>query len=83
MALNIGHALLIFKILFFFSQGKVEVTISGGRVVWENNELKIAPGTGRYIQMPPFNYLYDGIDKADARYLSSLKAPVKRAKAST
>ena len=23
-----------------FSQGKIEVTIVGGRVVWENNELK-------------------------------------------
>lgn len=58
------------------------MTIAGGRVVWENNELKVVPGTGRYIQMQPFNYLFDGIDKADAIYLSSLKAPVKRAKSS-
>ncbi|KAG5136940.1 hypothetical protein JHK82_021671 [Glycine max] len=43
--------------------GKVEVTIAGGRVVWENNELKVAHGTGRYIKMPPFSYLSDGIDK--------------------
>jgi len=46
-----------------FFQGKVEVTIAGGRVVWENNELKVAHGTGRYIKMPPFSYLSDGIDK--------------------
>ncbi|KAG4945419.1 hypothetical protein JHK87_041426 [Glycine soja] len=25
-------------------KGKIEVTIAGGRVVWENNELKVAPG---------------------------------------
>jgi dihydropyrimidinase len=64
----------------FHVQGKVEVTISGGRVVWENNELKVVPGTGKYIQMPPFSYLFDGIDKKDAIYLNSLQAPVKRAK---
>ncbi|KAF7833591.1 dihydropyrimidinase [Senna tora] len=64
-------------------KGKVEVTIAGGRIVWENNQLKVAPGTGKYIQMPPFSYLYDGIDKVDTRYLSSLQAPVKRAKSST
>lgn len=66
-----------------FSQGKIEVTIAGGRVVWENNELKVTPGTGRYIQMPPYSYLFDGLDKKDAIYLNSLQAPVKRAKAST
>lgn len=60
------------------SQGKVEVTIAGGRIVWENEELKVVPGSGKYISMPPFNYLYHGIDKADARYLTSLKAPVNR-----
>lgn len=66
-----------FKLLF---QGKIEVTIAGGRVVWENNELKAVPGTGRYIQMEPFSYVFDGLDKKDASYLSSLQAPVKRAK---
>ncbi|RDY08665.1 Dihydropyrimidinase [Mucuna pruriens] len=64
-------------------KGKIEVTIAGGRVVWENNELKVAPGTGRYIKMPPFSYLFDGIDKKDASYLNSLQAPVKRDKSST
>ncbi|KAK4407472.1 Dihydropyrimidinase [Sesamum angolense] len=67
------------KIVFFlFLQGKVEVTISGGKIVWENDELKVVPGSGKYIKMPPFNYLYDGIEKADADYLSSLQAPVIR-----
>ncbi|XP_016452348.2 dihydropyrimidinase isoform X1 [Nicotiana tabacum] len=59
-------------------KGKVEVTIAGGRIVWENDELKVVPGAGKYIEMPPFSYLFDGIDKEDAKYLSSLRAPVKR-----
>ncbi|XP_043720125.1 dihydropyrimidinase-like isoform X1 [Telopea speciosissima] len=62
-------------------KGKVEVTIAGGRVVWEGDELKVVPGSGRYIEMPPFSYLFNGIDKADAAYLSSLNAPVQRVKA--
>lgn len=64
-------------------KGKVEVTIAGGRVVWENDELKVVPGSGKYIEMRPFNYLFHGIDKADATYLSSVQAPVKRLKSST
>ncbi|KAL5580333.1 hypothetical protein UlMin_012775 [Ulmus minor] len=64
-------------------KGKVEVTIAGGRIVWQNNKLNVVPGSGKYIEMPPFNYLFNGIDKADAKYLSSLRAPVKRSKSST
>ncbi|KAG5376965.1 hypothetical protein IGI04_041561, partial [Brassica rapa subsp. trilocularis] len=60
-------------------QGKVEVTIAGGRIVWENDELKVVPGSGKYVEMPHFSYLFDGIEKSDANYLSSLRAPVKRA----
>ncbi|XVF04841.1 hypothetical protein REPUB_Repub05bG0120100 [Reevesia pubescens] len=59
-------------------KGKVEVTIVGGRVVWQDDELKVVPGSGKYIQMPPFGYLFNGVDKVDAKYLSSLHAPVKR-----
>nr|AAK44096.1 putative dihydropyrimidinase [Arabidopsis thaliana]AAL34189.1 putative dihydropyrimidinase [Arabidopsis thaliana] len=59
-------------------KGKVEVTIAGGRIVWENEELKVVPRSGKYIEMPPFSYLFDGIEKSDANYLSSLRAPVKR-----
>ncbi|KAK4607446.1 hypothetical protein RGQ29_001333 [Quercus rubra] len=61
-------------------KGKVEVTIAGGRIVWENDELKVVPGSGKYVEMPPFSYLFNGIDKGDAKYLSSLQAPVKRFK---
>lgn len=69
-----------FRFLCF--QGKVEVTIAGGRIVWENEELNVSSGSGKYISMPPFNYLYNGIEKADANYLTSLKAPVNRIKPS-
>ncbi|XP_074321229.1 dihydropyrimidinase [Silene latifolia] len=64
-------------------KGKVEVTIAGGRIVWQNEELTVSPGSGKYVQMPPFSYLFDGIDKADSNYLSSLHAPVKRFKSSS
>ncbi|XP_052185521.1 dihydropyrimidinase isoform X2 [Diospyros lotus] len=64
-------------------KGRVEVTIAGGRIVWENGRLEVAPGSGKYIEMPPFGYIFDGIDKADAKYLSSLRAPVKRFKATS
>ncbi|KAF6168475.1 hypothetical protein GIB67_005027 [Kingdonia uniflora] len=64
-------------------KGKVEVTIVGGKVVWENGELKVEPGFGRYIEMPPFGHLFSGIGKADAAYLSSLRAPVHRVRSAT
>uniref|UniRef100_A0A803P3T6 dihydropyrimidinase n=1 Tax=Cannabis sativa TaxID=3483 RepID=A0A803P3T6_CANSA len=64
-------------------KGKVEVTIAGGRIVWQNDELKVVPGSGKYIEMPPFGYLFKGMDKAEASYLSSLRAPVKRSKSTT
>lgn len=56
----------------------MEVTIAGGRIVWEDEELKAVPGWGKYIKMAPFNYLFDGLERADAEYLSSLRAPVIR-----
>ncbi|XP_002530842.4 dihydropyrimidinase [Ricinus communis] len=64
-------------------KGKVEVTIAGGKIVWENDELKAVPGSGKYVEMTPFSYLFHGIDKTDASYLSSLNAPVKRSKSTT
>lgn len=74
----------LYKVYYvFFSQGKIEVTIAGGKIVWENGVLNVAPGSGKYIEMPPHNYLFTGIDKADEKYISSLRAPVKRSKAAT
>ncbi|XP_024545302.1 dihydropyrimidinase [Selaginella moellendorffii] len=59
-------------------KGNIEVTISQGRIVWENERLNVARGAGRYVKMAPFGQLFDGIVKADIAYLSSLKAPVYR-----
>lgn len=75
---NVSNNLLFLGDLVVKSQGKVEVTIARGRIVWENEKLKVVPGSGKYIEMPPFNYLFDGIEKSDANYLSSLRAPVER-----
>jgi len=61
----------------------VEITISRGRIVWQEGNLNVVPGSGRYITMPPFGYLFDGIDKADADYLASLHAPVQRVTAAS
>lgn len=54
------------------------MTIAGGRIVWQNDELKVVPGSGKHIKLPPYSYLFDGIDKTEANYLASLRAPVKR-----
>jgi dihydropyrimidinase len=59
----------------------VEITTSRGQVVWEDGVLNIAPGSGRYVMMPPFGYVFDGIEKSDAAYRASLRAPVQRGKA--
>lgn len=37
---------------------EVVVTISRGRVVWENEKLNVQASTGRFIPMAPFPYLY-------------------------
>jgi hypothetical protein len=44
----------------------VVVTISRGRVVWENGRLDVRPGTSRYVHLPTFGPLFDGIDRRDA-----------------
>ena len=73
----------LWAVFCWCDQGKVEVTIAGGRIVWENGQLKVVPGAGKYIEMAPFSYVFDGIDKADSNYLASLRAPVQRFKSST
>jgi dihydropyrimidinase len=39
------------------------ITLSRGRVVWENGELKTVKGSGRYINRPPFAYYWDSIKR--------------------
>nr|XP_024364644.1 dihydropyrimidinase-like isoform X4 [Physcomitrium patens] len=60
-------------------KGNIEVTVSQGNVVWEKGTLNVHRGKGRYVYMKPFSYLFDGLDKLDATYLTSLRAPVHRA----
>lgn len=60
------------------TRGKIEVTISRGRVVWEKGMLNIKQGSGRYIPLPPFGHLFDGLDRLDSAYLSSFKSSYQR-----
>uniref|UniRef100_A0A061QLQ7 dihydropyrimidinase n=1 Tax=Tetraselmis sp. GSL018 TaxID=582737 RepID=A0A061QLQ7_9CHLO len=62
--------------------GKVVTTISRGRIVWENNTLRVEPGTGRFIPMKPFGPLFDGLDDLDKTLFSKFSkygtTPVSR-----
>ena len=55
--------------------GIPSITISRGRIVWENGELKTERGTGKYINRPPFPYYWDAIQKRNAL---SKQTPVDR-----
>ena len=55
--------------------GIPSITISRGRVVWENGELKTERGAGKYINRPPFPYYWDAIKKRNALAKST---PVNR-----
>ena len=46
----------IFEGMSFY--GIADKTISGGRVVWEDNELKTENGWGRIVKREPFGYAY-------------------------
>jgi hypothetical protein len=58
----------------------VVVTISRGRVVWENGRLDARPGTSRYVHLPTGGPLFEGLGKRDAaRYRTPYgAAPVPR-----
>ena len=64
-------------------QGKVTVTISRGRVVWEDGKLSVEPGSGRFVPMAPHGPLFDGLDKLDGgrvgREFPYGSTPVQRA----
>ena len=46
----------VFEGMSFY--GIAEKTISGGKVVWEDNELKTENGWGRIVDREPFGYAY-------------------------
>ncbi|CAL8462951.1 g2485 [Coccomyxa elongata] len=51
--------------------GKVVVTISQGKVVWENDKLDIKEGAGRFIPLPVGGALFEGLDALDAAYVAA------------
>ena len=46
-------------------KGLAAVTLSQGKVVYENGNLKVERGAGRYIKRPAFASYYDAIKKAN------------------
>jgi len=61
----------------------VVVTISRGRVVWENGQLSVRPGTSRFVQLPTHGPLFEGLGlRAEAaRKLPYGETPVVRSAA--
>lgn len=46
-------------------RGKVVTTISQGRIVWNNGELNVKRGSGRFIPLKPFGRIYEGLNKSN------------------
>ena len=47
-------------------RGGAATTLSQGKVVWADGELRTVRGAGRYVNRPPFASYYDAIEKARA-----------------
>jgi hypothetical protein len=50
---------------------QVVVTISRGKVVWENDKLDIQEGAGRFVKLPVGGPLFEGLDALDAASVAS------------
>lgn len=61
---------------------QVVVTISRGRVVWVNEKLNVVKGAGRFVKLPLFPPMFEGIAARDAVWLAKAfpygKTPVDR-----
>lgn len=62
---------------------QVVTTISQGRIVWNNNELSVEPGSGRFIRRQPFApHIYQGLKEQEAKWIADEfpygPVPVKR-----
>jgi hypothetical protein len=39
--------------------GTADYVIAGGRLVVDHGEVKVSPGSGKYVEMPPYSpYVY-------------------------
>jgi dihydropyrimidinase len=47
-------------------RGRVVVTVSRGRVVWEGGRLSVYPGTSRFVELPTGGPLFEGAAARDA-----------------
>jgi len=62
---------------------QVVVTISQGKVVWENDRLNVVAGAGQFVAMPLFpSPMFEGLEQRNAAWLSEQfpygKTPVWR-----
>ena len=56
-------------------QGKPAYTISQGKVVFANGELKVERGAGRYIKRPAFPNIYEAVERYNRTHVP---VPVER-----
>ena len=60
--------------------GIAEWVITGGRVVVEDGEVRVARGAGKYVATPPFSaYVYDKVKEVEEQR-AKLHVSVKRSK---
>jgi dihydropyrimidinase len=52
--------------------GNAAITLSRGRVLWENDQLRTEPGTGKHVDRPCFSPYWDSQEKRNA-----LRTPTK------
>ena len=45
------------------------MTISQGKVVYENGHLNVVAGTGRFVEMPLFPPAFEGLETRNAAWL--------------
>ena len=63
--------------------GRVVVTISRGRVVWENGRLNVTRGSGRFVPLATHGPLFEGLERSPplARWEAAFpygRLPVRR-----
>ena len=49
--------------------GLAKVTLSGGRIVWIDGDLRTEPGAGRYVKRPAFAPMFDALKRQAERHV--------------